>query len=55
MALAFCYQRPFVTSTIIGATSLKQLTIDIGSCELELSSEVLEDIHEVYRRYPAPI
>jgi aryl-alcohol dehydrogenase-like predicted oxidoreductase len=55
MALAFCRQRPFVTSTIIGATSLEQLEIDIGSFEVELSAEVLKDIHRVYRRYPAPI
>jgi len=55
MALAFCHQRPFVTSTIIGATSLEQLAINIDSCKLELSSEVLDDIHQVYRRYPAPI
>ena len=55
MALAFCHQRPFVTSTIIGATSLEQLAINIDSCKLELGSEVLDDIHQVYRRYPAPI
>lgn len=55
MALAFCHQRPFVSSTIIGVTSLEQLVIDIGSCELELSDEVLEDIYLVYRRYPAPV
>jgi len=55
MALAFCHQRPFVTSTIIGATSLEQLATNIDSCELELGSEILEDIHRVYRRYPAPI
>jgi aryl-alcohol dehydrogenase-like predicted oxidoreductase len=55
MALAFCLQRPFVTSTIIGATSLEQLAINIGSCDVELSKEVLDDIHQVYRRYPAPI
>jgi len=55
MALAFCHQRPFVTSTIIGATSLEQLAINIGSADLELGSEVLDDIQQVYRRYPAPI
>jgi aryl-alcohol dehydrogenase-like predicted oxidoreductase len=55
MALAFCHQRPFVTSTIIGATSLEQLAINIDSCKLELGSEVLKDIYQVCRRYPAPI
>ncbi len=55
MALAFCRQRPFVTSTIIGATSLEQLEINIGSCEVELGKEILDDILNVYHRYPAPI
>jgi len=55
MALSFCRQRPFVTSTIIGATNLEQLDINIGSCEVELGKEVLDDIQKVYRRYPAPI
>lgn len=55
MALAFCHQRPFVASTIVGATSLEQLAINIASCELELSDEVLGDIYTVYRRFPAPI
>jgi len=55
MALAFCRQRPFVTSTIIGATNLEQLAINIGSCEVELGKEILDDILKVYRRYPAPI
>jgi len=55
MALAFCRQRPFVTSTIIGATSLEQLAINIGSCNVEIGNEILDDILKVYHRYPAPI
>lgn len=54
MAIAFCNQRPFVTSTIIGATSLEQLAIDIAAAELELDAEVLEDINSTHRRYPVP-
>lgn len=54
MAIAFCNQRPFVTSSIIGATSLDQLAHDIAASELELSAEVLEDINAVHRRYPVP-
>jgi aryl-alcohol dehydrogenase-like predicted oxidoreductase len=54
MAIAFCNQRPFVTSSIIGATSLEQLGVNIDASELELGAEVLEDIHSVYRRYPIP-
>jgi len=54
MAIAFCNQRPFVTSSIIGATSLEQLANNIAASELELSDEVLEDIQSTYRRYPLP-
>ncbi len=54
MAIAFCNQRPFVTSSIIGATSIEQLEISLGAAGLELNEEVLEDIYQVYRRYPVP-
>lgn len=52
MAIAFCNQRPFVTSSIIGSTSIEQLAVDIGAADLELSDEVLDDIHAVYRQHP---
>ncbi|MGB0720688.1 MAG: aldo/keto reductase [Bdellovibrionales bacterium] len=54
MALAFVNSRPFVTSNIIGATSMDQLKTDIDSINLELSNAVLEDIEAVYRDYPMP-
>lgn len=54
MAIAFCNQRPFVTSSIIGATSIEQLSTNLGAAELELGDEVLEDIHKVYRLHPIP-
>ena len=54
MAIAFCNQRPFVTSSIIGATSLEQLAINIGASDVTLSDEVLVDILEAYRQYPMP-
>ena len=54
MAIAFCNQRPFVTSSIIGATSIEQLAVDIAAADLELDQQVLDDIQSVYRRYPVP-
>jgi len=54
MAIAFCNRRPFVTSSIIGATSIEQLAVNLGAAELELGAEVLEDIQSVYRRHPIP-
>jgi len=54
MAIAFCSQRPFVCSTIIGATTIEQLATNIGATNIKLDNEVLEDIQQVYRRYPIP-
>ena len=55
MAIAFCRSRPFITSTIIGATSTDQLTQVLGALEVTLSPEVLADIDATYRRFPRPV
>ena len=55
MAIAFSLTRPFMTSVIIGATSVEQLKIDIAASEVKLSDEVLADIEKVYRTYPRPL
>ncbi len=52
MAIAFCLTRPFMTSVILGATSLEQLGTDIGGADLTLSHEVLDGIEAIHRRYP---
>ncbi len=49
MALAFVNNRSFVTSNIIGATTMDQLKENIGSIELELSNELLEEINEIHK------
>ncbi len=54
MALAFVNDRPFVTSNIIGATSLKQLKENIDSIHLTLSDEILKEIEAVYENIPNP-
>jgi aryl-alcohol dehydrogenase-like predicted oxidoreductase len=54
MALAFVNMQPFVTSTIIGATSIEQLKENIGSIEVELSKEVLREINEIHEAIPNP-
>ena len=54
MAIKFCDVQNFVTSTIIGATSMEQLKTDIDAFDIELSDEVMADIDEVYRQYPIP-
>jgi aryl-alcohol dehydrogenase-like predicted oxidoreductase len=54
MALAFVASRQFVTSTIIGATSLAQLKTDIDAFDVELSPEVLAGIAEIHKESPNP-
>ncbi|MDR5868525.1 NADP(H)-dependent aldo-keto reductase [Halomonas koreensis] len=54
MALAFVNSRPFLTSNIIGATTLEQLESNLASESLRLPDEVLEAIEAVHRRYPNP-
>jgi len=53
-ALAYVNSRRFVTSTIIGATSLAQLASNIASVDLVLPGEVLDGIEAIHRRYPNP-
>jgi len=55
MALAFCRSRPFMTSTIIGATSMQQLKTNMESTKSDLSEEILADLQAVHRRYPIPM
>lgn len=56
MSLAFINQQPFLTSNIIGATSMDQLKENIASIDVELSSDILKEINEVSNVFsnPAP-
>jgi aryl-alcohol dehydrogenase-like predicted oxidoreductase len=54
MALAYVNSRPFLTSNIIGATTLAQLRENIVSAELELSAELLDQIEAIHQRHPNP-
>jgi aryl-alcohol dehydrogenase-like predicted oxidoreductase len=53
-ALAFVNSRPFVTSNLIGATSLDQLKENIASAEVKLSAEVLAEIDKLHELQPNP-
>lgn len=55
MAIAFCLSRPFMTSVIIGATTLDQLETAIGAAGVTLPEAVLGGIDAIHRRYPRPI
>ncbi|MDY8108666.1 aldo/keto reductase [Fulvimarina sp. 2208YS6-2-32] len=55
LAYAFCLTRPFLTSVIIGATSMEQLDVALGSADITLSDAVMDEIAEVYRHHPVPM
>ena len=54
MALAFINSRPFVTSNIIGATTMAQLSNNLASIDIKLSTEVLEGIDAIHTEHPNP-
>ena len=48
LALAWCYSRWFVTSTIIGATTLQQLDENIRATDVKLTDEVIAAINAIH-------
>jgi aryl-alcohol dehydrogenase-like predicted oxidoreductase len=54
LSLAFVTQQAFVTSTIIGATTMEQLKENIASIDVVLSDEILKEIDAVQAIIPDP-
>jgi aryl-alcohol dehydrogenase-like predicted oxidoreductase len=54
MALAYVTSRPFVTSNIIGATTLAQLDENMASIDIHLKKEVLDEIDAIHGEQPNP-
>ena len=54
MSLAFVNDRPFVTSNIIGATSMDQLKENINSVNIKLSDDIISEINKVNEEIPNP-
>ena len=54
LANAFVNDRPFVTSNIIGATSIEQLKENIDSIDVSLSKELLKEIEDIHLSDPNP-
>jgi len=48
LALAWCYTRWFIASTIIGATSIEQLAYDIDAYDLKLSDELIKAVNAIH-------
>ena len=54
MALAFVNRQRFVTSTLIGATTMEQLATNLASVEVSLSDEIVQAIESVHRANSNP-
>lgn len=52
MAIAFCLTKPFMTSVIIGATTMDQLKVNIAAADLQLSEAVLNEIQQIFMLFP---
>ena len=54
MAIKFCEIQPFITSAIIGATTMEQLKTNIDSVNINLDKELVAKIGEIHKKYPNP-
>ena len=54
MSLKFCEVQPFVTSVIIGATTMEQLKTNIESVNVNLRDEIINEINNIQKKYPNP-
>ena len=54
MSLKFVEIQPFVTSVIIGATTLEQLKINVESVNVNLNNEIITEINNIQKIYPNP-
>ena len=54
MSIKFSEIQKFVTSVIIGATSMEQLKIDIESVNVNLTEEIIKKINDVQIKFPNP-
>ncbi len=54
MSIKFCEIQPFVTSVIIGATTMQQLKTNVESVNVKLNNEIINEINEVQKIYPNP-
>ena len=54
MSIKFCEVQDFMTSVIIGATTMEQLKNNVESVKVNLDSEVIKEINNVQKKYPNP-
>ena len=54
LSLAFVNSRDFVTSNIIGATTMKQLKENIDSINISLNQKIIDEINLIHENIPNP-
>ena len=54
MSIKFCEIQPFMTSVIIGATTMEQLKINIESVNVNLKDEIIQEINKIQKLYSNP-
>ena len=54
MAIKFCEIQDFMTSVIIGATTMDQLKTNIESVKVNLDKDIINEINAIQRKYPNP-
>ena len=54
LAQSFVNSRPFVTSNIIGATTMDQLKENVESINIEFTDEMMVRVNEIHNNNPNP-
>tara|TARA_Y100000768_G_scaffold376084_1_gene347705 strand:+ start:464 stop:1501 length:1038 start_codon:yes stop_codon:yes gene_type:complete len=54
LAQSFVNSRPFVTSNIIGATTMEQLKENIDSVNIDFTDEMMERVNKIHNENPNP-
>ena len=54
LAQSFVNSRPFVTSNIIGATTMEQFKENIGSVNIDFTDEMMERVDKIHNENPNP-
>ncbi len=54
LAQSFVNSRPFVTSNIIGATTMSQLRENVESINIEFTDEMMERVNKIHNNNPNP-
>ena len=54
MSIKFCEEQEFMTSVIIGATTMDQLKTNVESVKVKLDQEIINEINNVQKIFPNP-